>query len=50
MFTMFYHALQLSSLYSSMSQTYRFPAHLQTTNNIIYIKCHIDVKDYVWTF
>ena len=30
----FYQALQLRSLYSSMSQTFRFPAHLQTTKFI----------------
>ena len=29
-----YQTLQLRSLYASMSQTYRFPAHLQTTKNI----------------
>ncbi len=28
--------MQLRSFYSSMSQTYRFPAHLQTTKNITY--------------
>lgn len=30
----FYRALQLPSLYSIISQTYRFPAHVQNTSNI----------------